>query len=68
MKTKLFILAISIMAIFYSTSSKAQTASFYQLNFIYNTDFTPYSDWGAADITFIGTPALLYLNLTVDTS
>jgi len=68
MKTKLYIIAIAVMAFFFSTSSKAQTAAFYQLNFIYNTDFTPHSDWGAADITFIGTPALLYLNLTVDTS
>lgn len=45
----------------------AQTAAYYQLNFIYDTDTTLLSDWGAIDITFMGSTGYKFLNLKVDT-
>lgn len=62
------ILFIILMIFMIPGASKAQTPSFYQLNFDYDGDITLLSDWGAMDLTFNGTIDPLYLNLTVDTA
>lgn len=46
----------------------AQSIQFNQLNFNYNGTTSNNSDWGAANLTFTGNAAILYFNLTVDTT
>jgi hypothetical protein len=41
---------------------------FHQLDFNYDGTITNNSEWGAVDVTFIGTDQIMYLNLTVDTA
>lgn len=41
---------------------------FHQLNFDYDGTITSDSEWGALDLSFIGTDNIMYLNLTVDTA
>lgn len=52
-----------------SVHMHAQSLQFYQLSFDYGGPFYSDSDWGAADLTFIGdTSTIFYFNLTVDTT
>ncbi len=48
-------------------SSYGQSVQFNQLNFNYDGTITNNSDWGAVDLTFIGSSSTLYLNLVRDT-
>ncbi len=47
-------------------SAHAQTATFSQLDFDLDGTLTPDSDWGALDLSFVGSASILYLNLTVN--
>lgn len=49
------------------STSIAQSASYHQLSFVYGTDTTSLSDWGAVDFTFTGHSGYKFLNLSVDT-
>lgn len=47
---------------------QAQTVQYHQLSFYNGGPFYSDSDWGAADVTFMGTSEVLYFNLTVGTN
>ncbi len=59
------LLFLSLMIFIGCIQVNGQSVVFHQLNFDYNGTITNNSDWGAADLTFIGSTSILYFNLAV---
>jgi len=64
-KLKILIWGFCLLLIFGTFRLSAQSVQFHQLDFNLDGSITLFSDWGAADVTFVGSPNTQYLNLSI---